>query len=157
MTPRPVTDADAQDLYGLLTLCFAEYPGCFVDPHEDVPDLLAPTSWLKNRTGAFWVVEDARSRIKACVAIDLPEQGVAELHRLYVRPDMRGQGLAKALLDQAEAWAANRAATRILAWSDTRFTKAHRLYLARGYVKLGAGRSLGDISHSNEFCFERTL
>jgi putative acetyltransferase len=157
MTPRPVTDADAQDLYGLITLCFAEYPGCFVDPHEDVPDLLAPTSWLQNRTGAFWVVEDERSRVMACIAIDLPGQGLAELHRLYVRPDARGRGLARALLDQTEAWAVAHAATRVIAWSDTRFTKAHGLYRARGYARVGAVRSLGDISQSTEFCFERTL
>jgi putative acetyltransferase len=157
MTPRPVTDADAQDLYGLLTLCFAEYPGCFVDPHEDVPDLLAPTSWLKNRTGAFWVVEDARSRIMACLAVELPEPGLAELHRLYVRPDARGAGLGRQLMDKAEAWARAKGAKRIIAWSDRRFLKGHALYVRRGYARLEGIRELGDISQSSEYCFERKL
>jgi putative acetyltransferase len=41
---RSVVDEDAQDLFGLLSLCFAEYPGCFVDPHDDLKDLRAPGS-----------------------------------------------------------------------------------------------------------------
>jgi putative acetyltransferase len=153
MTPRPVTDFDAQDLYGLLTLCFAEYPGCYVDPHDDLPDLLHPTSWLAGRTGAFWVVEDDRSRIKACIAVDLPEQGTGELHRLYVRPDARGAGLGRSLTKLAEDWAQVRGVKRIIAWSDTRFTKAHRLYETSGYLRQPDIRKLGDISNSSEFCF----
>ena len=39
---RLARDDDAQDLFGLLSLCFADYPGCFVDPHDDLPDLRAP-------------------------------------------------------------------------------------------------------------------
>jgi putative acetyltransferase len=155
--PRPVTDADAQDLYGLLTLCFAEYPGCYIDPHEDMPDLLRPTSWLAGRTGVFWVVEDARTRVKACMAVDLPEKGVAELHRLYVRPDCRGQGLARGLLDDAEAWALKRGAVRLVAWSDTRFATAHALYQKRGYVRQSGSRQLNDVSNSSEFCFIKAV
>ncbi len=44
----------------------------------------------------------------------------------------------------------------MILWSDTRFTNAHRLYLALGYGQ-GHTRSLGDISHSREFFFERAL
>jgi len=62
---RPAADADAQDLFGLLSLCFAEYPGCFVDPHDDLPDLRAPGSSFDRRGGAFWVVDDERGRVCA--------------------------------------------------------------------------------------------
>jgi len=41
-------------------------------------------------------------------------------------------------------------------WSDTRFTKAHALYASLGYVR-GVSRSLGDISLSREFFFEKDL
>jgi putative acetyltransferase len=157
VTPRPVTDADAQDLFGLMALCFAEYPGCFVDPHEDLPDLLKPTSWLTSREGAFWVVEDMTGRIKASMAVDRPEADIGELHRLYVRPDARGEGLAKALVTMAEDWAIAHGATRIIAWSDTRFTKAHALYEKRGYQRQPGMRALNDVSHSSEFCFVKDV
>jgi len=154
---RPAADADAQDLFGLLSLCFAEYPGCFVDPHDDLPDLRAAGSSFGRRGGAFWVVEDERGRVCACVAVDFPEAGAAELHRLYVRPDQRGRGLGAALVRKVERHAREEGATRIFFWSDTRFTNAHRLYERLGYARVPGQRDLGDISNSVEYRFEKEL
>ena len=154
---RPARDDDAQDLFGLLSLCFADYPGCFVDPHDDLPDLRAPATAIAAKGGAFWVAEDARGRVCACVAADFPEPGVAEMHRLYVRPDQRRKGLARRLIAQAEAFAAGQGARRVLLWSDTRFTDAHRLYAGLGYAGGEVTRELGDISASVEFFFEKRL
>lgn len=157
---RPATDADAQDLFGLITLCFAEYPGCFTDPHDDMPDLVKPGHWLERRGadgqllgGAFLVLEDARGRVCACIAYDLPKPGTAELHRLYVRPDCRRQGLAERLVTHVEQRARQDGAGAAMAWSDTRFTGAHRLYLRLGYQQTGQLRALGDISNSTEYLF----
>jgi GNAT superfamily N-acetyltransferase len=155
-TIRPVRDADAQDLIGLITLCFAEHPGCYFDPHGDMPDIVRPAQSRLAVDGRFLVVEDATGRVAACIGVDFPEPGVAELHRLYVRPDMRGQGLARLLTARMEEFARSRGATRMVLWSDTRFTKAHALYAGLGYSR-GVTRSLGDISHSREFMFERSL
>jgi putative acetyltransferase len=154
---RPARDEDAQDLFGLLTLCFAEYPGCYTDPHGDLPDLLAPGSSAAAKGGAFWVVEDARGRVCACVAVDFPEPGTAELHRLYVRPDQRRNGLGERLVGLVENHARGQGAGRIFFWSDTRFTSAHRLYQRIGYRQVGGTRDLGDISNSVEYRFEKEL
>jgi GNAT superfamily N-acetyltransferase len=154
---RPVRDADAQDLIGLITLCFAEYPGCFFDPHGDMPDIVRPAQSRLATEGLFLVVEDAGGRIAACAGVDFPETGVAELHRLYVRPDMRGRGLGNLLTARIEAFARERGATRMILWSDTRFTTAHGLYERLGYARGAATRSLGDISQSREFFFEKAL
>lgn len=165
---RPAIDTDAQDLFGLMALCFAEYPGCFVDPHDDMPDLVRPGHWKERRAadgrllgGAFWVVEDERNRVCASVAVDFPEiaadgHPVAELHRLYVRPDRRKNGLAANLVARAEAVASEAGARRMILWSDTRFESAHRLYERLGYTK-GGTRALGDISHSIEYFFDKAL
>ena len=154
---RPVVDADAQDLFGLLSLCYAEYPGCFVDPHDDLPDLRAAGSSYAATDGAFWAVEDERGRVCACVAVDFPEKGVAELHRLYVRSDRRGQGLGSLLVRQAEGHARFKGADRMVLWSDTRFTTAHRLYRQWGYTQIDGQRQLTDISRSAEYRFEKKL
>ena len=154
---RPVHNADAQDLFGLLALCFAEYPGCYVDPHEDLPDLIAPASAIVGRSGAFWVIEDARGRVAACCAVDFPETGLAEVHRLYVRPDMRRKGLARCFMDKAETFAIEQGATTITLWSDTRFVTAHAFYRARGYRQGDEPRILNDISHSLEYVFDKQL
>lgn len=154
---RPAADGDAQDLFGLLALCFAEYPGCFIDPHDDLKDLRAPGSSFTGEGSAFWVLDDERGRVCACVAADFPESGVAELHRLYVRPDQRGRGLGSSLVRRVERHARERGAVRMFFWSDTRFTDAHRLYMRLGYVQSGERRDLGDISNSSEYRFEKAL
>jgi putative acetyltransferase len=154
---RLAVDSDAQDLFGLLALCFAEYPGCFVDPHDDLPDLRAPGASFHRRGGAFWVLEDERGRICACVAVDFPEAGAAELHRLYVRPGQRGKGLGASLVRHVERHAREQGAQRIFFWSDTRFTNAHRLYERMGYAQVAGKRDLGDISNSVEYRFEKDL
>ncbi|QRM27853.1 GNAT family N-acetyltransferase [Microvirga sp. VF16] len=154
---RSVVDADAQDLFGLLSLCFAEYPGCFVDPHDDLPDLITPGSSYAGTGGAFWAVEDERGRVCACGAVDFPEGGTAELHRLYVRSDRRGQGLGSLLVRQAESHARTNGASRIVLWSDTRFTTAHRLYARLGYTQIDGQRQHTDISKTAEYRFEKKL
>jgi putative acetyltransferase len=153
---RPAADRDAQDLFGLLALCFAEYPGCFIDPHDDLPDLRTPASSFGEKNGAFWVTEDDRGRVCACVAVSFPEPGTAELHRLYVRPDQRGNGVGGSLVRRVERHARLHEARRILLWSDARFTNAHRLYQRLGYTMAGE-RHLGDISNSMEYGFEKDL
>lgn len=154
---RPACDEDAQDLFGLLALCFAEYPGCFVDPHDDLADLLRPARAYAERGGHFWVIDDARGRACACVAIDCPEWGAAEMHRLYVRPDRRRTGLGQALVERVEREARVGGATLLMLWSDTRFTAAHRLYERLGYGRTGLARDLGDLSRSTEHRFEKRL
>ena len=152
---RPARDEDAQDLFGLLALCFAEYPGCFVDPHDDLADLRAPGRAFPS--GAFWVVEDEGGRVCACAAVDWPEASAAELHRVYVRPDRRRRGLAAELVGEAERWARERGAARMVLWSDTRFEGAHRLYERLGYRGRPETRVLGDVSRSTEQRFEKDL
>jgi len=154
---RPVADSDRQDLFGLIAICYADYPGCFVDPHDDLPDLRAPSISYARTGGAFWAVEDERGRVCACVAVDFPETGTAELHRLYVRPDQRGQGLGSRLVHQAEMHARSKGASRIVLWSDTRFVTAHRLYKRLGYVQAERQRQLTDISRSVEYGFKKGL
>jgi putative acetyltransferase len=154
---RPVRDDDAQDLIGLITLCFAEYLGCFFDPHGDMPDIVRPAQSRLAMEGRFLVVDDARGRIAACIGVDFPESATAELHRLYVRPDTRGRGLAKLLMIRMEDFARERGALRMILWSDTRFSKAHVLYEGLGYTRGPVTRSLGDISLSREFFFDKML
>jgi GNAT superfamily N-acetyltransferase len=155
---RPVRDDDAQDLYGLLTLCFAAFPGCFTDPHGDLPDLRAPATHIAQKPGgAFWVVEDGRGRVGACVCVDFPEPGTAELHRLYVRPDLRRHGLGARLVRLVESHARAAGAGQVVLWSDTRFTDAHRLYERLGYLRAPGTRDLGDVSNSVEYFFEKRI
>ncbi|MGJ3265094.1 MAG: GNAT family N-acetyltransferase [Salinarimonas sp.] len=155
---RAVVDADAQDLFGLLTLAFAEYPGCYIDPHGDYPELVRPATRLAAGGTTFWVIEDRGGRVRACCGIKGPgTDGVAELTKLYVRGDQRRRGLGARLVHLVEDAARARGARRLVLFTDTRFTKAHRLYERAGFVRVGGERVLHDISGSVEFQYEKTL
>ena len=102
------------------------------------------------------MLEDERGRVRACVSVDFPEAGTAELHRLcLLQPAPPGPSAL--LVRHVEEHARRQGAGRLFFWSDTRFTGAHRLYERMGYVRGGATRELGDISGSVEFRFEKRL
>ena len=52
----------------------------------------------------FWLALDEDGRVVGCVGyVPEPEPGVARLHRLYVKPALKRQGVGSALLETAEA------------------------------------------------------
>jgi putative acetyltransferase len=119
--------------------------------------LRAPGRSFGEKGGAFWVAEDERGQVCGCIAIDYPADRAGELHRLYVRPDLRRRGLGERLIRLAEDHARERGARNMFFWSDTRFTNAHRLYTRLGYARAEATRALGDVSRSVEYRFEKAL
>ena len=131
---RLARDEDAQDLFGLLALCFAEYPGCLVDPHDDLSDLLAPGSLYGSGRRVLCPRRRARpypglrrrrfSRAghgRAAPPLRPPRPAPPGPRRVP-RPSRRGSRRA-------------RGARRLFFWSDTRFKPAHRLYAALGYAQ----------------------
>ncbi len=121
---------------GSCRLCFADYPGCFVDPHDDLPDLRAPGTAFAGNGGAFWVLDDERGRVCACVAVDFPRAGhgrtasalcAARSAPARARREARGAcgGVSRAA----------QGARHLFFWSDTRFDAAHRLYERLGYAQ----------------------
>ena len=81
-----------------------------------------------------------------------------ELERLYVNPRWRRRGLADTLADLVEQTAErSRGARKIELWSDSRFENAHRFYEARGYVRAGPDRELGDLSRTREHHYVKAL
>ena len=103
------------------------------------------------------MLDDERGRVCACVAVDFPQAGIAELHRLYVRPDQRRRGFGSKLVSHVESFARRKGARHLFFWSDTRFSAAHRMYQRLGYNQVDGERPLGDISNTMEVRFERTL
>ena len=85
------------------------------------------------------------------------EAATWEVCKVYVMPDRHGTGLAHTLLDRAEGHAVAQGAHRLMLWTDTRFTRAHRFYERRGYRRTGTARALQDLSNSHEFGYERLV
>jgi len=122
--------------------------------HADLYDV--PTHYLEKGDLFFVAVQD--SQVLGTVAIEFFENAIpgeestvqeiegklrlaqtdCALLRLYVRPEARGQGIGRALIETVKTKGAQGGRKSMEIWSDKRFADAHRLY-----QKLGA-RIIGD-------------
>jgi GNAT superfamily N-acetyltransferase len=79
-------------------------------------------------------------RALGCAAlriIDIEPYGpVAEVERMWVSPQLRGQGVGRALLERLHADAAGRGLTRVVLDSKRELVHARRLYLSAGYTDI---------------------
>lgn len=91
---------------------------------------------VEARDGSMAVTCDATGRPVACVAVRLIEPGVAEIKRMYVRPDARGGGLGSAVLAAAERIAADLGATTVRLDTAAPLTEALALYRRNGYREI---------------------
>jgi putative acetyltransferase len=88
--------------------------------------------------GGVWLAYDEAGELVGCVALrPMPDDGVCELKRLYVRPAHRGAGAGRALTGQAIAAARDRG-YRLLRLDTGTFLDASRgLYASLGFVERG--------------------
>lgn len=67
---------------------------------------------------------------------ELEPQPTAELRRLYVRPDHRGQGISRQLMGEAERLLAAQGFTRLVLESGTKQPESLALYESSGYERI---------------------
>ena len=151
----PATSADAPGVIDLIGRVFVEY-GWIWEPATEVPDLLRWTPHYEPPHGAFFVVREGE-RIVGSVGVDRVSDGTAELHRLYLDAEMRGRGLGEALVNTILDWCRTHGVARLVLWSDTRFTHAHRLYLRTGFRQTGERELPEDVNQTREYSFERAV
>jgi GNAT superfamily N-acetyltransferase len=154
---RPGRDADAEGFIRLIGECWAEYPGCVLDVDGEVPELRALATYFERDGGALWAAERDGRIVGMAAARPMGEDAAFEICKVYVARDMRGSGLAHALMTAAEDFARAAGAARLVLWTDTRFAPAHRFYEKRGFVRQGAIRILDDLSNSLEFRYVKPL
>ena len=157
---------DTDDYATLIARCWADYPNCILDIDAEAPELRALATYYAGLGGALWVavadrhpgpLPPAGEGAVIGMAAVKPSADGWEVGRMYVHPDHHGGGLAHALLDRAEAYAAARGATRLVLWSDTKFHRAHRFYEKRGYARVGETRALYDLSDTVEYGFAKRI
>ena len=105
-------------------------------------------------TGTFLVARLDDVAI-GCGGIRRVDNATAEIKRMYVRPDMRGRGIARELLAALEAWAIERGYTRIILESGTAQPDACALYESSGYDRIERYGVWKDSSES--ICYARDL
>jgi N-acetylglutamate synthase-like GNAT family acetyltransferase len=151
---RAAVPADAPAIQQLVNSIFGEY-GLAIAVEGVDEHLADPAAYFHARGGEFWVVEDA-GRIVATVGALPHNSETAELKALYVHPSMRRQGWGTRLTKLVMDYARTTGKKRVILWSDTRFTDAHRLYRGLGFRQFGQ-RELHDLYNSSEYGFECEL
>ncbi len=117
--------------------------------------LAEPSTYFREHGGEFWVV-DHGGRIVATVGALPHGDDASELKALYVHPSIRRQGWGRRLTTLVMEYARTTGKNRLVLWSDTRFTDAHRLYRGLAFRQFGR-RDLHDIYNSSEYGFECEL
>jgi len=91
---------------------------------------------LKKPNVVFVVARNAQNQAVGCGAIVVTE-GQGELKRMYVRPECRGQGVARRVLRQLEASAVQLQCQELLLETGPYQLEALAFYEKEGYVRRG--------------------
>lgn len=107
---------------------------------ESQPDLADWDVWnveqaYQSTGGKFWVVEQA-GRIVGTAAFYPVERGekAVEIRKMYLLPEVRGQGLGRFLLGELERAIAQKGYTQIWIETASVLKEAVQLYESSGYV-----------------------
>jgi putative acetyltransferase len=106
----------------------------------DISSLLSPSV-------VFAVVRDSAGAALGCAAIVMkPEYG--EVKRMYVRPQARGQGLARRLIESLEKKAMEQGCRTFMLETGPTMPEALILYERLGYLRRGPFGDYPDDPHS---------
>jgi putative acetyltransferase len=87
-----------------------------------------------------FVARDEAGRAVGCGALKMADDGLAEVKRMFTRPDVRGQRVGSALLEAIEALARRNGVKTLMLETGTGpgFAGAFRLYENSGFTVRGA-------------------
>jgi putative acetyltransferase len=140
-TIRSWQPEDRQAAAAVIRTALAEY-GLGWEPDGADRDVLAVKEYYLDRGGEFWVVESqgqivGTSAYYPCLvgasALDNRGEKAVEIRKMYLSPQVRGQGLGKYLLGELEQAIVDRGYQEIWIETASVLTAAVKLYEASGY------------------------
>ena len=94
----------------------------------DPADVTPPKGWF--------VVARLAGRPVGCGALKRLDASTAEIKRVWVGAEVRGQRLASRIMDRLEAIAAEAGFAKVLLDTNRTLTEARAMYLKRGYTEI---------------------
>ena len=131
---RPATNTDCEHIVNLVYGVLKEY-GLKPDPASTDADIRDIESSYFSRGGTFLVLEAKDGSIIGAYGLYLLEQRTCELRKMYLQKAYRGQGLGKALLDDALSKARRLGFRKMVLETASVLKEAIALYKSYGFVE----------------------
>jgi ribosomal protein S18 acetylase RimI-like enzyme len=136
MTPRRATDpALWPPMLALLQDAFAFMEGR-IDPPSSLRDLTPKALSAQAETGEIWVIDGMAGGIVACIVLT-PKPAALYLGKLAVAAEFRGKGLARLLIDHAEARAREKGLSALELQVRVELLENQAAFRAMGFQEVG--------------------
>jgi GNAT superfamily N-acetyltransferase len=129
---RPANNTDRQAIESVVFDVLAEY-GLRPDPGGTDADLLDINAFYHASGGCFDVLVDPAGQLVGTVGLMRKSPAVCELRKMYLRPDHRGRGLGRRLMEHAIRRAEELGFSRMELETALVLREAVRLYESFGF------------------------
>ena len=144
MLLRPMREEDWENSVELRLRALGESPGSYRQTLEDETERLRTARWVEpSQRGAeapdleSWVAEVNGLAVGQAFSRLTDDGSTVHISAMWVAPEVRGQGVGRALLVAAEAWGRDRGVARGYLAVTEGNSAAERLYTRAGYEPTG--------------------
>lgn len=130
-------DPDHPDAQHCLRCYFSELQERFETGFDPAQSLLPDAGELRSPHGLFLVAR-LHGEPVGCAGLKLPPGAPAEIKRMWVAPHVRGLGVARRILAELEAWAAQHGHDVVRLDTNRALTDAIALYHSCGFSEVAA-------------------
>lgn len=100
------------------------------------PDLLEIHNYYLNKGDMFWVALGENNRVIGCIGYETINPLEARVHRLYIKPDLKRQGIGSALLETVVKYVKEKGYKKIsIHLGDEKYWESKLFYKAKGFVE----------------------
>lgn len=130
---RPWQPQDRDEIAAIVRSALSEY-GLPWQPESVDRDVIEVEQHYHAQGGELWVIEHPERLVGSGGFFPIARHpGAVELRKMYIRPEMRGQGLGGFMVQMLEQVIAARGFEAIWIETSSRFQGAIRLYERQGY------------------------
>ena len=101
------------------------------------PDLLDIKANYIDKGDMFWIALGENNRVIGCVGYETIKPLEARIHRLYIKPELKRQGVGSALLDTLVKYVKEKGYNKLsIHTGDERYWESKLFYKAKGFVEV---------------------
>ena len=101
------------------------------------PDLLDIKSSYIDKGDMFWVALGENNRVIGCVGYETIKPLEARIHRLYIKPELKRQGIGSALLETLVKYVKEKGYNKLsIHTGDEKYWESKLFYKAKGFIEV---------------------